>query len=207
MHVSVLLLLYNLFLASGASNTRVPVTPATSSTPSYSNNDIFKSTLLEPHNTYRTSHNASSLLWHSTRATSADRHAQPCDFTHSKNIPFGENLAAGYPNTTAAVEVWGNEREHYDFSDAEFDDETGHFTQVVWKTTTDVGCGAAWCDGENGTPGWYLVCQYFPAGNVNGVFKDNVEEEMTENGGGRTKMVGKWWSTTGVIIAIVSGGW
>ncbi|KAL9636497.1 MAG: hypothetical protein Q9204_002240 [Flavoplaca sp. TL-2023a] len=165
MHVFVLLLLYLLFLATGASNTKVPVTPATSSTASYTNIDIFKSTLLETHNTYRTAQNASSLSWNSTLATSTRRRAQPYDFKHSKDIPFGENLAAGYPNTTAAVEFWGNEREDYDFSNAEFDDETGQFTQMVWKTTTDVGCGATSCDGENGTPGWYLVCHYFPAGN------------------------------------------
>ncbi|KAL8982428.1 MAG: hypothetical protein Q9205_003058 [Flavoplaca limonia] len=206
MHVFVHLSLYLLFLATGASNTGAPVTPATSSTPSYTNIDIFKSTLLETHNTYRTAHNASSLIWNSTLATSARRHAQPCDFKHSKDIPFGENLAAGYPNTTAAVEFWGNEQEYYDFGDAEFDDETGHFTQMVWKTTTDVGCGATWCDGENGTPGWYLVCQYFPAGNVKGAFREKVKE-MTGNGARRTKMVGTWWFVMSVVIAIVFEGW
>ncbi|KAL8878209.1 MAG: hypothetical protein Q9198_003935 [Flavoplaca austrocitrina] len=188
----------------GASNTRAPVTPATSSTQSYTNTDILTSTLLETHDTYRTAHNASSLIWNSTLATSARRHAQPCDFTHSKNIPFGENLAARYPNTTTAVEVWGNERKDYDFSDADFDDETGRFTQMVWKTTTCVGCGATWCDGENGTPQRYLMCQYLPAGNVKGAFRENVEE-MTGNGARRTKIFGTRWLVMSAVITIVFG--
>jgi hypothetical protein len=37
--------------------------------------------------------------------------------------------------------MWGNERDKYDFQKAEFNKKTGHFTQLVWKGTTDVGCG------------------------------------------------------------------
>ena len=118
---------------------------------------------------------------------------------HSKTGPFGENLAAGYANTTAAVEGWGDERKSYDFRSAEFDEKTAHFTQVVWKGTTDVGCGAAWCGGQGGTPGWYLVCQYFPAGNVVGAFKQNVEKEVKASGAARAFMT--WWFVIGMIVA------
>lgn len=51
-----------------------------------------------------------------------------------------------------------------------FSDDVGHFTQLVWKNTTTVGCGAANCDGI----GWLLVCEYNPAGNVIGQFGGNV---------------------------------
>jgi hypothetical protein len=40
---------------------------------------------------------------------------------------------------------------------------TGHYTQVVWKTTTEIGCGMA-----TGSANDYLVCQYSPGGNVIG---------------------------------------
>jgi len=36
----------------------------------------------------------------------------------------------------------------------------GHYTQVIWKTTTHVGCAIV----TNGTND-YLVCRYSPAGN------------------------------------------
>ena len=205
MHISLLLLLLSLLHPLPTSATTTPsLPPATPSTPSYTNPTTFKPTLLQTHNTYRTAHNASSLDWNTTLATAAALHAQPCKFTHSKTGgSVGENLAAGYRNTTAAVEGWGDERKGSDFSDAEFDEKTAHFTQVVWKATTDVGCGAAWCDGRGGTPGWYLVCQYFPAGNVVGAFKQNVEKEVKASGAARAFMglrVETWWFVIGLII-------
>ena len=200
MHLSFLLLLS---LTTSATTTQ-SLPPATPFTPSYTNPTTFKSTLLETHNTYRTPHNATSLDWNTTLANAAALHAQPCKFAHSKTGgSVGENLAAGYANTTAAVQGWGEERDQYDFKDAEFEEETAHFTQVVWKGTTDVGCGAAWCDGRGGTPGWYLVCQYFPAGNVVGAFKQNVEKEVEASGAARAFMglrVETSWFVIGLII-------
>ena len=59
---------------------------------------------------------------------------------------------------------------------AQFSESTGHFTQLVWKDTTKVGCGAVHCNSNvnNGASGWYLVCEYTPRGNVIGAFKQNV---------------------------------
>lgn len=53
----------------------------------------------------------------------------------------GENLSSGYTNASAAVIVWGDERKKYDFKKGEFSKEVGHFTQLVWKGSSDVGCG------------------------------------------------------------------
>ncbi|KAI4096184.1 MAG: hypothetical protein LQ339_007031 [Xanthoria mediterranea] len=204
MYLSFLLLISLLHPLTTSATTTPSIPPATLSTLSYKNPTTFKSTLLKTHNTYRTPHNASSLTWNTTLATAAALHAQPCKFTHSKTGgSVGENLAAGYPNTTAAVEGWGDERQKYDFKNAEFGEKTAHFTQMVWKATTDVGCGAAWCDGQGGTPGWYLVCQYFPAGNVVGAFKQNVEEEVKASGAARALTVWRvesWWFVVGSII-------
>lgn len=47
-----------------------------------------------------------------------------------------------------------------------FSEETGHFTQLVWRGTKSVGCGWTDCSGKNGNDGILLVCNYFPAGNI-----------------------------------------
>ncbi|KAJ3860063.1 CAP domain-containing protein, partial [Lentinula novae-zelandiae] len=50
-----------------------------------------------------------------------------------------------------------------------FSSSTGHFTQVVWKSTTSVACAIATCNFlGNGTG--YLVCRYDPPGNYLGQF-------------------------------------
>jgi hypothetical protein len=111
-------------------------------------------------------------------------------------------LAYGYSNATAAVDAWGDEGKLYNFhKPTGFTEKTGHFTQLVWKSTTEVGCAAINCgytydkgrgyigDDENDldsrsedssprAQGWYVVCEYTPAGNVvgedNKYFRKNV---------------------------------
>ena len=71
---------------------------------------------------------------------------------------------------TLAIDGWANEESDYDYEKRKFSNEVGHFTQLVWKNTTSVGCGAADC----GNNGWLLVCEYWPPGNVIGEFGGNV---------------------------------
>ncbi|KAL8681136.1 MAG: hypothetical protein Q9186_002729 [Xanthomendoza sp. 1 TL-2023] len=194
-------------VAAASTTSTLTSVPATSTTTSYTNPDEFKSALLAAHDTYRTSHNASRLTWNLTLASAATNHAQPCLFAHTQNNPNGENLAAGYPNTTAAVNGWGEEGKKYKFDDGKFDEKTGHFTQVVWKATTSVGCGATWCSGQSGTPGWFLVCQYSPAGNVQGAFRKNVQKEEGSAGNGRADSLQSWWVIVGVVSVGLVGGW
>jgi hypothetical protein len=79
----------------------------------------------------------------------------------------GETLSSGYPNTTASLVTWGQESTKYDFKKGQFTKETGHFTQLVWKATTAVGCSRTQCDGKGGgkARGWFVVCEYYPARN------------------------------------------
>jgi hypothetical protein len=83
---------------------------------------------------------------------------------------YGENLAQGYASPTLAIDGWANEESEYDYEKRKFSTGAGHFTQLVWKNTTAVGCGAADCDEK----GWLLVCEYNPMGNVIGAFGGNV---------------------------------
>jgi len=93
-------------------------------------------------------------------------------FKHSGG-PYGENLAAGYPSPAAAIQAWYDENTQYDYAAGQFSSATGHFTQMVWKAATKVGCAVQTCNGANGTPGVFLTCEY-DTGNVIGQFVANV---------------------------------
>lgn len=156
---------------SGASPTSTGVSPQWI-------DDSFQSTILNSTNTYRKQHNATALTWNDTLATYAAEHVTPCRFAHTHG-PYGENLAEGYQNVTAAVEGWGDERKEYNFDSGGFGEQTGHFTQLVWKNTRSTGCGRQDC----GDKGWLLFCEYWPPGNVEGAYTQNVQSELKDIGG------------------------
>lgn len=66
----------------------------------------------------------------------------------------------------------------YDWSDPRYSGDTGLFTQLVWKSTTSLGCAAQLCPaGISNTPfasGALVICRYSPPGNVLGRFEANV---------------------------------
>ncbi|RDW64198.1 hypothetical protein BP5796_10700 [Coleophoma crateriformis] len=164
-------LLYHAHTASAGVSTVVVTTTAssapTATSTQYTSDSDFQSSVLDAHNFYRKQHNASNLAWNATSATAAQSWGAKCDFVHSGG-PTGENLAAGYPNASASIDAWALEREQYNWNKPGFSEATGHFTQVVWGNTTSVGCSRQSCQGANGTPGWFVVCEYYPAGNVVG---------------------------------------
>lgn len=134
-----------------------------------------KQEVLDAHNGFRAMHDAPALQWDDTLAQYAERHANECLFQHTHG-PHGENLAAGYRTPRAAISAWYAENQYYSYSNPKFSSNTGHFTQVVWKSTKRVGCAFVSCNGKKGTPGMYLVCEYSPAGNITnpGYFAQNV---------------------------------
>jgi pathogenesis-related protein 1 len=132
---------------------------------------------LDAHNQFRAQHCASPLSWSPRLAEVAQKWAnelqqQGCAFAHSPGGTYGENLAAG---TSGALDpertvfMWYDEVKKYDFARGLFSMETGHFTQVVWTTTTHVGCGQVSCKGND-----ILVCNYDPPGNWKGQFQRHV---------------------------------
>jgi len=48
---------------------------------------------------------------------------------------------------------------------------SGHFTQVVWKSSTQVGCAVA---GPSKSGWFYVGCNYTPPGNYQGQYVANV---------------------------------
>ena len=66
------------------------------------------------------------------------------------------------------VESWASEKQWYDYETnachAPEGESCGHYTQIVWAQTTQVGCGMTLCDSK----GQVWVCDYYPAGNILG---------------------------------------
>ena len=88
----------------------------------------------------------------------------------------GENIEYSYGDDgrlglqgEGATKMWYDEIKDYDFNKPGFSMKTGHFTQVVWKSSTKLGCGKA-TEGNK----VYIVCHYCPAGNYEGEFAQNV---------------------------------
>ncbi len=134
-------------------------------------------TIVTEHNRYRAKHCAGPLSWSSQLAADAQKWAETlkakgCMFGHSGS-KHGENLAAGTTGAMPPAEVvrmWYDEVKIYDFQKPTgFSMETGHFTQVVWTDTTQVGCGMSQC---NGMDIW--VCQYETPGNWAGQYREKV---------------------------------
>ncbi len=131
---------------------------------------------LDAHNNYRTTHGVPSVTWSSTVAASAQAWANTCPAGHSPRPPrtYGENIAyATYTQAAQNVTTrWYDEEPLYDYNNPGFSSATGHFTQVVWKNTTQIGCG---CRHDcSGTWQSVCVCQYNPPGNIIGQFAANV---------------------------------
>jgi hypothetical protein len=155
-------------------------------TSSYTNPNDLETDILNSTNFYRYEDNATALTWNASLASYAQSWASHCQFKHSGG-PYGENLAAGFPNVAASVDGWGNERAKYDFQiPTGFSEATGHFTQLVWKSTTSTGCAAVNCTGKGGMDGFFLVCEYYPPGNIvgdnNAFFVQNVQSQIHNSG-------------------------
>jgi glioma pathogenesis-related protein 2 len=146
--------------------------------------------ILAEHNAYRSTHHSPAL----TASNSLDKSAQNWAnhlatkkiFEHSNNPQIGENIYVSYGQESSlqaktlaenAVKFWYSEVTNYNYAKPRYSDNTGHFTQVVWKNTNKLGCGTA-----RGTVvrqgrqvnAFYVVCQYSPAGNKLKQFAANV---------------------------------
>lgn len=131
-----------------------------------------RDTIVKMHNTYRALHCVAPLAWSAELAASAQSWANKCGTKHGPHGRFGENLAWGTTRSaTSAVYDWYREVEKYNYAKPGLVHGIGHFTQMVWKNTKQIGCGVASC---GSWPGRLWVCRYAPAGNWLNQFRQNV---------------------------------
>lgn len=128
---------------------------------------------LKAHNQARAIDKQKPLIWNKDLAQISQewavKLASTCQiYHHQGQIPFGENLYyySQSSSISNAVKAWVNEKNFYNYKQnkCQAGKQCGHYTQVVWKGTTDVGCGFKAC--SNGAQ--IYVCSYFPAGNIVG---------------------------------------
>ncbi|MBU1240017.1 hypothetical protein KKF84_04590, partial [Myxococcota bacterium] len=92
--------------------------------------------------------------------------ARGCLLEHRKKNLYGENLWAGtasaYPVVSAA-KSWETEKKYYTGGKLSPKNwyKSGHYTQMVWRSSTALGCGKFVC--KNGM--MVVVCNYNPSGN------------------------------------------
>lgn len=140
----------------------------------------FDSRLLAAHNRERAVMAVPPLQWDADLAEGAADWARHLSrtgrFEHSpddpRREPIGENIWGGTPRAylpESMVGLWVAEKSQFkpgtfpnNSRSGRLEDVT-HYTQLVWKRTTHVGCGASAVGKEE-----ILVCRYRTAGNVYG---------------------------------------
>jgi len=127
--------------------------------------------LVAAHNEWRKRYGVAPLQWSTELAEYAQQWADELERTgmqmrHRSPNNFGENLywCSGRPATPkAVVDAWGDEDKLYDYEANDWWPNAGHFSQVVWHDTTEVGGAVVRHGGQE-----LWVCNYNPRGNWTG---------------------------------------
>jgi uncharacterized protein YkwD len=133
-------------------------------------------------NAYRAKHQSPPLQWDNTIAAFSQQWSYHLVsnhlFQHSTGSDYGENLAyfQGYgtdPMTLLkkAVDSWYNEVSLYNFNNPGFSQGTGHFTCLVWKSSTNYGMGISIDTATNTVD---ITFNTSPPGNYSGQYQINV---------------------------------
>ncbi len=136
---------------------------------------------LDHHNQARRELNIESLTWNEELAAYAQEWAdylankKKCRLIHryqlKKNEPgYGENIywgsSAQYFTPLDASISWYNEKDKFNGKKITWEGlpKTGHYTQMIWSSTREIGAGKAICP----SGAIIIVANYNPAGNIIG---------------------------------------
>lgn len=152
--------------------------------------------ILSLHNAERTHFHIAPLQWDAALQTVAQTYADQCQWAHNSNRKsmylaaggtlksVGENIALMSaprqrspvtqpiytPQVQSMVNLWVGEKEYWRSPNTcEARQVCGHYTQMIWSTTSKIGCGLALCKSTGGiNNALFLVCDYANAGNIVG---------------------------------------
>jgi hypothetical protein len=154
---------------------------------------LLRDTVLAAHNQARAQFGVPALSWNNELAAGALAHAQYMaatgiyghDQTPGRRKKSGENLWRGQRGLFSYDVMIGTMVvEARLFRPGVFPDNSvsgdwhsvAHYTQIVWPTTTEVGCAVA----SSATTD-FLVCRYAPTGNKDGLYL--AEQRQLAEGG------------------------
>ncbi|KAJ5950370.1 uncharacterized protein N7479_008783 [Penicillium vulpinum] len=182
--------------SAAPSTTSVATTEAASTTAAAtaapSAGTSYQESILHYHNIHRRDHSSPDLTWAADLEQAANTLASRCEYGHDTSIEassgsYGQNIAYGYDSADVGEKIisemmYTREAPYFDglYGQANPDMTNfaswGHFTQIVWKGTTTVGCATVSCpELKNvGSAAPYTVCNYGPPGNFGGAYAENV---------------------------------
>jgi uncharacterized protein YkwD len=130
----------------------------------------FVSDMLAAHNAVRSTVGVPPLTWSAELAGVAQRWANRLAaerrLYHHQNPHYGQNLyliSGGRATPESVVHAWAAESRDYDYRSNSCRSRCGHYTQIVWRNTKQIGCAVS---RTQQTEVW--VCEYNPPGNYVG---------------------------------------
>ncbi|GFY72378.1 golgi-associated plant pathogenesis-related protein 1 [Trichonephila inaurata madagascariensis] len=150
----------------------------------------FRRRMILAHNGYRNLHGSPKLkplreleddaqIWAETIA--AKGYLQYCEklYNIGESLSSIELLSTEPPSAERIVHNWYLEIKNYSFAEPRWRRGAFHFSQLVWRNTTNIGIGIAPVPGE---PRLFIVVRYFPTGNSNfpGEFEKNVRPRISK---------------------------
>lgn len=159
----------------------------------------YQQIVIAHHNVHRANHSASALTWSADLASTAASIAASCVYAHNVTANgggYGQNIAAGLPasNVSAVITDLFYNGEVNNFAglygqanpDMSNFENWGHFSQLVWKATTQVGCATQDCSasglantGQYVSP-YFTVCNYMSPGNYGGEYGAQIGDSLNK---------------------------
>jgi len=151
------------------------------------------------HNIHRANHSADAITWSDSLASSAAEVAASCVYAHNVTAAgggYGQNIAAGVESNNVSAIItdlfYNGEVNYFNglYGEAQPDmtnfEHWGHFSQIVWKGTSQVGCATQDCTsgglanvGSDVAP-YFTVCNYEAPGNYANEYGANIGSPLGE---------------------------